>query len=215
MKRTAAIALIVSLLLYSCNQNKPTSKIQEVGEAVDSAAIASDTIQQKSLEESYEYAQTVVVSPKLVYDIRAYGGPASQGEYCIIRRGPDNRPDTVVQAERFGVIVNALTADLNDNGNEEIYIVSRKIAPGTSSHVTAYEFDEKGVPSALIFGDSSKTFTINTQIPYERIQTNIDSIFVHGNMLLKYYATNPVTKSSALTHGWKLEGNKFVLVRNK
>ncbi len=214
MKKTAAIAFIISLLLYSCNQNKPTSKIPEVGEAVDSASIALDTIQQKSLEESYEYAQTVVASPKLVYDVRAYGGPPSHGEYCIIRRGADNRPDTVVQGERFGVIVSAFTADLNDNGNEEIYIVSRKTTPGTSSYVTAYEFDEKGVPSALIFGDSSKTFTINTQIPYERIQTNIDSIFVRGNMLLKYYATNPVTKSSALTHGWKLEGNKFVLVRN-
>ena len=214
MKRTAVIAFIVSLLLYSCNQNKPTTKIPVVGEAVDSASIAQDTLQQKSIEESYEYAQTVVVSPKLVYDIRAYGGFASHGEYCIIRRGADNKPDTVVQAARFGVIVNTFFADLNDNGEEEVYVVMKKTSAGASSYVSGFEFDKEGAADPLIFGDSSKTFTINTPVPYETAQLSVDSIFVRDNMLLKHYSTNPVTKANPITHGWKLDGNRFVMVRN-
>jgi hypothetical protein len=145
MKKKAAIIVLISLILTACNQNKPaSSQIPVVGEPIDSAAIASDTSEQENLESSYEYAQTVIVSPKLAYDVRAYGGPASRGEYCIIRRGVDNKGDTVVQGERSGIIVNAFTGDLNNNGKEEIYVVFQSADSILAESIAGYEFDSYG-----------------------------------------------------------------------
>jgi hypothetical protein len=207
MKKTAVIAFIVSLLLYSCNQNKPASQIPVVGEPVDSVAIANDTTQQTSLEESYEYAQSVVVSPKLVYDVRAYGGPPSHGQYCIIRRGADNKPDTVVQRERFGVIVNAFTGDLNKNGKEEIYLVTRKTEPYSTSEVIAFEFDQAGVASPLSFEKAGINFSTHE----DTIHPKSDSIFIISktHVLMKKYlkGNNPF-----MDHAYDLIGTKFGLL---
>ena len=215
MKIQAAIIILISLILTACNQNKPAeSQIPVVGEAVDSAAIAQDTFGQKSLEASYEYAQTVIVNPKLVYDIRAYGGPASHGEYAILRRGADNKTDTVVMAERFGTIVNTFTADLNHNGKEEIYVVMRKTNRGASSYVSAFEFDKAGLGKSLIFGDSSKHFTINTPVAYDSINPNSDSIFISEDMITKSYPHDKNNLSGKLNHAWQLDGLNFKILPN-
>lgn len=214
MKKTVAIIFFAPLFLNSCHQNKTSDKIPVVGEAIDSIAIAQDTIEQKIMESSYEYAQTLIVSPKLAYDVRAYGGPPSYGEYCIIRRGADNKPDTVVEAERFGVIVNAFTADLNKNGKEEVYVVMRRTHHNASSYVTAFEFDKNGKASPLVFGDSSKTFTINTPVPYDTIRPNSDTIFTQTDMLMKYYAHDENYSPDQLNHAWKLRGRNFELMHN-
>jgi len=215
MRLQAALLVIFSLILTACNQNKPAAdRIPVVGDSVDASAIANDTIQQKSIEQSYEYAQTVIVNPKLVYDLRAYGGPASHGEYAILRRGADNTTDTVVMAERFGTIVNAFTADLNHNGKEEVYIVMRKTPKGASSYVSAFEFDKAGHKETLVFGDSAKQFTINTPVAYDAINPNSDSIFTRGNMLFKSYKQTKNVSPDHLNHAWQLDGLKFKLIPN-
>ena len=186
MKKTAVILSILSLLLNSCNQNKPTANIPVVGEAIDSSAIAQDTLQQKIMDGSYEYAQTVIISPKLVYDVRAYGGPASHGEYCIIRRGADNKPDTVVQKERVGAIINAFTGDLNNNGKEEIYVVLRKPNSKTASYISAFEFDKNGRATAITASSSPElNITLNDQPHNDSLYPKGDTIFLKGNLLIK------------------------------
>jgi hypothetical protein len=183
MKKTAAIACIVSLLLYSCNQNKPAeSQIPVVGEAIDSAAIA---------QSSYEYAQTVIVNPKLVYDVRAYGGPPSHGEYCIIRRGADNKPDTVVQAERFGIIVNAFTADLNNNGKEEIYVITQSADTDRLGNVIAFEFDGHGKSTAInVHFETEKTWNYSGK----------DSIYLDDKIAISRLF--PIFNKQNKTGGW-------------
>lgn len=212
MKVQAAIIVLISLILTACNQNKPTAQIPIVGEAVDSSAIAGDTLQQKSIEQSYEYAQTVVVNPKLVYDVRAYGGPASHGQYCILRRGADNKSDTVVMAERVGTIVNAFTADLNRNGKEEIYIVLRKTDRFTPSYVAAFEFNESGNPVKLTDGSESTIFAINKSGICDTIYPH-DTIFVKSGLLMRMYPRSKYQSGKIdLYNAWKLEGTKAEFV---
>jgi len=215
MKRTAAIACIVSLLLYSCTQNKPASHIPVVGEPIDSIAIGQDTLQQKSIESSYEYAQTLIVSPKLAYDVRAYGGPASLGEYCIIRRGADNKPDTVVQEKRLGSIENAFSGDLNHNGKEEIYVVFGHPSTYVSVCIKGFEFDKNGAKTAIDFGSPRKEIIINLEASsIDSAKSHIDSIYSLGDRLIR---TELPEKRGDLKIYWyrayKLEGTKLVLER--
>ena len=207
MKKITAIVIIFSLLLNSCTQNKPASQIPVVGEAVDSAAIALDTIQQKSIESSYEYAQSVVVNPKLVYDIRGYGGPSSHGDFAILRRGADNKADTVAKGERKGIIVNAFKGDLNINGREEIYIVMRNPTPFATSYVSGFEFDDKGNATPIAFGDPDKVGTINGAIPHNANDTLADTVYKHNNELIKAYTLG---KNEVLKYSYRLQGNKLV-----
>jgi hypothetical protein len=213
MKKTAVILYITSLLLYSCNQNKPSANIPVVGEAIDSSAIASDTDEQKNMESSYEYAQTIMVSPKLAYDVRAYGGPPSHGEYCIIRRGANNKPDTVVQEERRGTILNAFTADLNKNGKEEIYVVLKETGRGSASYISAFEFDKNGKATPLVFEgtDHKTTFPLDSAYLFKNVA---DTTFVRGEFLLRSYVNDSTGKSKMLPQAWRLIGTKIVLVPN-
>ena len=214
MKTEAAIIVLISLILTACTQHTPSDKTPVVGEAVDSVAIANDTVQQENIEGSYEYAQTIIVSPKLAYDVRGYGGPTSRGQYCILRRGIDNKADTVVQGERIGIIINAFTADLNKNGQEEIYVVTRKTGKGEASNVVAFEFNSSGKMTPLVFGDPNRTFTINTPVPYDTIRPNSDTIFADGDMLMKYYKHDNKYSPDLLNHGWKLRNKVFELMHN-
>jgi hypothetical protein len=182
MKIKAALPVIISLILTACTQHTPSDKTPFVGEAVDSVAIANDTVQQENIEGSYEYAQTIIVSPKLVYDVRGYGGPASYGEYCILRRGADNKPDTVAHGERSGIIVNAFAADLNSNLKEEIYLIMRKTNPGASCHIVGYEFDNTGRATSIEFSSTLKGFSINSPLGKDSLS---DTIFVQGDVLVK------------------------------
>src|SRR4051812_10810646 len=89
------------LSLSSCQTN--SNKIPVVGD-LDSSAIATDTIMQKGFESSYEFHKTLTVNPNLVYDVVGYGGSAAKGEYAILRRGADNKADTVQKGQREGII---------------------------------------------------------------------------------------------------------------
>jgi hypothetical protein len=143
------ISLIVSIVFSSCNPNKSKDKAIEVFENVDSTTIASDTITEKAIESSYEYAKSLPVSEKLVFDVRGYGGPASHGEYAILRRGADNKPDTVAHGERDGVIANSFTADLNKNGNPEVYIDIQAANGSNTGRIIGYEFDMSGKATSI------------------------------------------------------------------
>lgn len=209
-----SFALIASAIFCSCTQNKPENKITVVGEDVDSVAIAQDTITQKGLESSYEFSKSISVSEMLVYDVIGYGGPASKGEYTILRRSANNKPDTVFHAQRFGIIVNAFKGDLNNNGKEEIYVVMRKPRQGASSYVAAVEFDKTGHASILNFGDSSKEFTISSFTAYDTVKPNSDTIEIHGNMITKSYVHDSKYSDDHLNHAWQLRENKFTLIHN-
>ena len=190
MKIQAVIVVLISLVLTACNQNKPSVQIPVVGDTVDAAAIAQDTFQQKSLESSYEYAQTVIVNPKLVYDIRAYGGPASHGAFAILRRGSDNKPDTVVLAERFGFIANAFTADLNNNGKEEIYIITQSADATRSENIIAFEFDGYGKSTAInVHFEADKTWNYQGR----------DSVFIDNKMIGRLF---PFSDKNSRPIGW-------------
>ena len=141
--------MITLATLYSCHQKEGT-QVMQVG-SFDSTAIATDTEMQQTMEGSYEYSKSVTVSPKLVYDVIAYGGPASRGEYAIIRRGADNKPDTVAHGRRKGIFKDAFTADLNNNCDPEIYIAEQSADKGKYGNIIGWEFDKEGKGAPLRF----------------------------------------------------------------
>jgi hypothetical protein len=117
------------LCLVSCQNNQ--NQIPVVG-SFDSSAIALDTVMQKGFESSYEFHKTLTVNEKLVFDVVAYGGPASKGEFAILRRGADNKSDTVMKEIRDGVIADAF---FNKN---ELNIVIKNPADTLSKKIFSY-----------------------------------------------------------------------------
>src|SRR3569832_1649731 len=113
------------LFLTSCNQNK--NKIPVVGD-LDSAAIAIDTAMQLGFESSYEFHKTLVANEQLVYDVVGYGGSASKGEFAIMRRGADNKTDTVIKQNRKGILTDAY---FTTDNKEEFNVVIQN--PGDTS----------------------------------------------------------------------------------
>ena len=124
--------------LVSCQSNQ--NQIPVVG-SLDSSAIAIDTIMQKGFESSYEFHKTLTVHEKLVYDVVGYGGSASEGEYAILRRGADNKADTVMKGARDGIIAEAFVADSNQNKREEIYVVIQN--PSNTSQRKTLKYETK------------------------------------------------------------------------
>ncbi len=122
--------------LVSCQSN--SNKIPVVG-SLDSAAIAIDTVMQKGFESSYEFHKTLTVHEKLVYDVVGYGGSSSVGEYAILRRGADNKTDTVMKGARNGIIADAFLADSNNNKKEEVYVVIQNPIRNLIRQVFIYE----------------------------------------------------------------------------
>ncbi len=98
-----------------------------------------DTVMQKGFESSYEFHKTLTVHEKLVYDVVGYGGSSSNGEYAILRRGADNKADTVMKGKREGVIADAFIADSNKNKREEIYVVIQNPAQMSLKKTLRYE----------------------------------------------------------------------------
>lgn len=136
---TLTCLLFLSSIIYclsSCNQH--SNPIPTVG-SLDSSAIAIDTIMQKGFESSYEFHKTLTVHEKLVYDVVGYGGSSSNGEYAILRRGSDNKADTVMKGKREGIIADAYVADSNNNKREEIYVVIQNPAQVSLKKTVRYE----------------------------------------------------------------------------
>lgn len=133
-----SILLLASCVFFlvSCSQNK--NQIPTIG-SIDSTAIADDTTMQKGFESSYEFHKTLTVHENLVYDVIGYGGSSIKGEYVILRRGNDNKPDTVIQGIREGIIADAYLADSNKNKHEEVYVVLQNPADVSSKKVLRYE----------------------------------------------------------------------------
>lgn len=125
-----------SLFLVSCQSNQ--NQIPVLGH-LDSAAIALDTAMQLGFESSYEYHKTLVVNNKLVYDIVGYGGPASKGEYAVLRREEGNKTDTVSKGVRNGVIVGAYLADSNHDNLMEVVIEVKNPATDTIRSIIRFE----------------------------------------------------------------------------
>ena len=125
------------LCLVSCQNNQ--NQIPVVG-SFDSSAIALDTVMQKGFESSYEFHKTLTVNEKLVFDVVAYGGPASKGEFAILRRGADNKTDTVVKEKRNGIIADAFLADSNKNKVMEVYVLVQNPLHESEKKLLKYEF---------------------------------------------------------------------------
>ncbi len=130
------VMLFGCIVLTSCSQNQ--KNIPTVGN-LDTVAIALDTAMQLGFENSYEFHKTLVVHQNLVFDIIGFGGTATSGEYAILRRGADNKPDTVTKGTREGMIVDAYLADSNKNNREEVYIKLSK--PGSDSQQRLIRFE--------------------------------------------------------------------------
>lgn len=120
--------LAVTIVLFSgCIEN--TEQKVPAG-TIDTAAIAADTAMQIGIESSYEYHKSITVYDTLVYDVVGYGGPASLGEFAVMRRGADNKSDTIAKEKREGIIRGAT---LKDN---QIQITVQK--PGDSIVTKTY-----------------------------------------------------------------------------
>jgi hypothetical protein len=133
------LSIVYCLLSFSsCNQNQNQSNIPVVG-TLDSVAIAQDTSMQKGFESSYEFHKTLIVNENLVYDVVGYGGSASTGEYAILRRGVDNKTDTVSKGRRDGIIADAFIADSNKNQKEEVYVVIQNPTQAATKKLLRYE----------------------------------------------------------------------------
>ena len=117
------------LFLVSCQSN--SNKIPVVG--------SLDTLMQKGFESSYEFHKTLTVHEKLVYDVVGFGGSSSAGEYAILRRGADNKTDTVTKGVRNGIIAETFLADSNKNSKEEVYVVIQNPSNPSETKTVKYE----------------------------------------------------------------------------
>ncbi len=130
-------------LLVSCQNN--SNQIPVVG-SIDYAAIAIDTLMQKGFESSYEFHKTLTVHEKLVYDVVGYGGSSSQGEFSIIKRGADNKADTVVKGTRDGFIVDAIATDAaysEKKISKRIYLITQRAGIDSLQNILGYYLDVK------------------------------------------------------------------------
>ncbi len=99
------ILVLVIFLVSGCIQN---TNQQDTAGTIDTAAIAADTAMQIGFESSYEYHKSITIYDTLVYDVVGYGGPASSGEFAVMRRGADNKSDTIAKEKREGIISDAI-----------------------------------------------------------------------------------------------------------
>lgn len=125
--------ILVFFSFSSCRQNSDTTPV--LGN-MDSTAIAADTALQLGLESSYEFHKTIVVHKNLAYDITAYGGPASFGEFAIMKRGADNITDTVIKETRNGKITDVTF----ENG--ELSITIQKPTDSVSINIFRYSVND-------------------------------------------------------------------------
>lgn len=135
MKRLFYLLSIVCCLA-SCTSNKDKTPV--LGH-LDTLAVAMDTAMQLGLESSYEFHKTLAVSDTLVYDVIAFGGPASKGELAILRRGATNKTDTVFKDIREGIIAETWLADSNNNKKPEVYIAIKGAADNRLQKLVKYE----------------------------------------------------------------------------
>jgi hypothetical protein len=209
MKCLCATIFLSSIILCACNNNNKQEEQIVAAGGLDSAAIAQDTMMQKSIDNSYEFAATLDISPALAYDIRAFGGPASKGGFAIIRRGVGNKPDTVAQGMRYGTIVNTFSADLNNDQQQEIYIVIRSADGGLYEDIIAYQFDDKGGATGLILPPVA---------PEEKAKGygGHDSVYVENNYLIRQFKRYKKDDRACCPTGetdkiyYRLEKNIFV-----
>ena len=87
--------------------------------------------------------KTLTVHEKLVYDVVGYGGSSSKGEYAILRRGADNKADTVTKGKREGIIADAFLADSNKNHREEIYIITQNPSQISDKKILRFEPEQR------------------------------------------------------------------------
>ncbi|MCS6935825.1 MAG: hypothetical protein NZM35_11870 [Chitinophagales bacterium] len=128
-------------LFHSC---KAPDKGPPVLGSIDTAAIAADTAMQLAMENSYEFSQTLVAGTELVYDVVAWGTPRS-GRIAFIRRGGDNRPDTLLSEGRLGTVRQIFITDLDADKQPEV-IAFTSVAD--SLYVIGCE--TRGVPMRLL-----------------------------------------------------------------
>lgn len=128
---------LVLVVLTSCTSGNK-DKTPVLGH-LDTLAVAMDTAMQLGLESSYEFHKTLTVSDTLVYDVIAFGGPASKGELAILRRGAANKTDTVFKDMRTGIIADTWLADSNNNKKPEVYITIKGVADNRLQKLVKYE----------------------------------------------------------------------------
>ncbi len=127
---------LVLAVLSACTSNKDKTPV--LGH-LDTAAVAMDTAMQLGLESSYEFHKALTVNDTLVYDVIAFGGPASKGEVAILRRGATNKADTVFKDIRRGIIADTWLADSNSNKRPEVYIVIKNTSDNALQKLVKYE----------------------------------------------------------------------------
>jgi len=128
---------LVLAVLSSCSSGNK-DKTPVLGH-LDTAAVAMDTAMQLGLESSYEFHKALIVNDTLVYDVIAFGGPASKGEVAILRRGATNKTDTVFKDIRQGIIADTWLADSNSNKKQEVYIAIKNAADNSLQKLVKYE----------------------------------------------------------------------------
>ena len=136
MKRLFYLLSIIYCLSSCSSGNKDKTPV--LGH-LDTAAVAMDTAMQLGLESSYEFHKALIVNDTLVYDVIAFGGPASKGEVAILRRGATNKADTVFKDVRTGIIADTWLADSNSNKKQEVYIAIKNAADSSMQKLVKYE----------------------------------------------------------------------------
>ncbi|MFM2307734.1 MAG: hypothetical protein RLZZ367_2403 [Bacteroidota bacterium] len=136
MKRLFYLLSIVCCLSSCSSGNKDKTPV--LGH-LDTLAIAMDTTMQLGFESSYEFHKTLTVTDTLVYDVIAFGGPATKGEVAILRRGAANKTDTVFKDVRTGIIADTWLADSNNNKKPEVYIAIKGAADNRLQKLVKYE----------------------------------------------------------------------------
>ncbi|MBS1625985.1 MAG: hypothetical protein JST83_18335 [Bacteroidetes bacterium] len=198
-------AIIISILLTSCQDHKPD--IETFGQ-IDSAAIAADTTMQVNMERSYEYQRTFAEGDTVAYDFLAYDKPKGssspewESKFILIRRQRIGQ-DTVARDFRSGPVRGSWMSDLDGNGKREFFFYEY---PDTGGWSRLYGYESNG---------TNRMTKITTILKNDKAHyRGGDTFFVSNDLVVRlapyYNAQTDTVASSQQRQQYKLVNSRLV-----
>jgi len=205
MKQLIITILLMSIFIFSCKEKKPETVIKK--DSTENMTIKKDS--------SFIIKKEMKTKTGKVFTVFENKPSYSISNYSVSGSGFENSKDTL-QFQNKNPMVNALMADLDKNGYEEMYILTKSTGSGSF-------MDLLGVAS-----DSDKTFSeINIpDISEKDIEKNEkfsgymghDSVYISDNKLIREFpvyknsSTNIPAERRKIIYMLKPEGRLYKLV---
>lgn len=128
--------LIISLciIVSACSEKKPETKITEKKDTTKTQTIKKDTVVNKPSETNEASLKSYKTKTGKTFNVTEKKESASVSSYNISGTGFGNFSDTI-KVTKKDPMVNAFTADLNNDGFEELYIITRSTGSGSNGGI--------------------------------------------------------------------------------